>query len=113
MKPQPRLEPMRDPAAELEMVRIATRRLLRSVDHLTDEQARAPSRLPGWNRTELLTHIARKADGVRRMVEAASRGEVGAQYPGGVDERAADIAAGRDARAVDVLQDVRRSSDLP
>jgi len=112
MKSQPRLAPMGEPAAELEMVRMSTRRLLRDVEDLTDEQAQAPSRLPGWNRAELLTHIARNADGVRRMVEAASRGDVGAQYPGGVEERAADIAAGRDARAADVLLDVRRSSDL-
>jgi maleylpyruvate isomerase len=98
-------------AGDVEALRAATRRLLRTVDGLADEQARAPSRLPDWNRAEVLTHIARNADGTREMVEAATRGEVAAQYPGGVEQRRADIVAGRDVRAADVLHDVRRSSD--
>jgi maleylpyruvate isomerase len=101
-----------NPAASIELLRMGTRRLLRSVDGLTDDQARQPSRLPDWNRAEVLTHLARNADGTRRMVEAAARGDVEDQYPGGLEQRGADIAAGRDARAADLLLDVRRSSDL-
>ena len=55
--------------------------MLRALDDLTDEQAAAPSRLPGWTRAEVVTHLARNADGVRGMVEAAARGEVGADVP--------------------------------
>ena len=95
------------PAANIELLRAGTRRLLSTVDGLTDDQAREASRLPGWNRAEVLTHLARNADGTRRMVQAAARGEVEAQYPGGVEARATDIAAGRDATATDVLRDVR------
>jgi maleylpyruvate isomerase len=98
-------------AGDVEVLRAATRRLLRTVDDLTDEQAREPSRLPDWNRAEVLTHIARNADGTREMVEAATRGDVVAQYPGGIEQRRADIAAGRDVRAADLLLDLRRSSD--
>ena len=47
----------------------------------------------GLEPAELLTHLARNADG-RRMVEAAARNEVAPMYPGGPDQRAADIAAG-------------------
>jgi len=84
---------------------------LRTVADLTDEQAAAQSRLPGWTRAEVLTHLARNADGVRGVAEAAARGEIGTQYPGGADQRGAEIAAGRGARAAALLADLRRSCD--
>jgi maleylpyruvate isomerase len=99
------------PAANIELLRAGTRRLLSTVDGLTDEQAHEASRLPGWSRAEVLTHLARNADGTRRMVQAAARGDVEAQYPGGLEERASEIAAGRDATAADVLRDVRCAHD--
>jgi maleylpyruvate isomerase len=99
------------PAAGIEVVRSATRRLLRSIDGLGDEDMRAPSRLPGWNRAEVITHLARNADGTRGMIEAAARNEVAAMYPGGAEQRAADIAAGADERAAALLLDLRRASD--
>jgi maleylpyruvate isomerase len=99
------------PVADIEAVRHGTRRVLRAVADLTDEQAAAHSRLPGWSRAEVLTHLARNADGGRGIAEAAARGEVGAQYPGGAEQRAAEIAAGRGARAAALLADLRRSCD--
>jgi maleylpyruvate isomerase len=98
-------------SADLDALRAATRSLLRDVESLDDEQARQPSRLPGWNRAEVLTHLARNADGTTRMVEAAASGDVAAQYPGGVEQRAADIAAGRDEQIAVLLADLRRSHD--
>lgn len=71
---------------------------------LTDEQAAQPSLLPGWSVAHVLTHIARNADGLTLMVEAANRGEVGSQYPGGIAQRNADIEAGA-ARTAAVLRD--------
>ena len=99
------------PAANIGLVRAGTRRLLSTIDGLTDDQAHEASRLPGWNRAEVLTHLARNADGTRRMVEAAARGEVEAQYPGGVEARATEIAAGRETTAAEVLCDVRCSHE--
>ncbi|HYL52328.1 MAG TPA: maleylpyruvate isomerase N-terminal domain-containing protein [Acidimicrobiia bacterium] len=99
------------PAANLGVLGAATRRLLSTVEGLTDDQAREPSRLPGWNRAEVLTHLARNADGTRRMVQAAARGEIAAQYPGGPEERAKEIEAGRDATAAESRADVWRSHD--
>ena len=98
-------------SADLDALRAATRRLLRDAEELDEERVHEPSRLPGWNRAEVLTHLARNADGTTRMVEAATRGEVAAQYPGGVEQRGADIAAGRDERMPLLLSDVRRSHD--
>lgn len=102
---------VRRPDTEIDAVRFSTRRLMRSVDDLTDAQVGEPSLLPGWNRAEVLTHLARNAEGTRRMAEAAARGEVGNQYPGGAAEREADIAAGRDRRASEVVADLRRAVD--
>jgi maleylpyruvate isomerase len=99
------------PVADIEAVRHGTRRVLRAVADLTDDQAATQSRLPGWTRAEILTHLARNADGGRGIAEAAARGEVGAQYPGGAEQRTAEIAAGRGARAATLLADLRRSCD--
>jgi len=99
------------PIADIEAVRQATRRVLLAVGDLTDEQAAARSRLPGWSRAEVLTHLARNADGGRGLAESAARGEVGFQYPGGREQRAAGIAAGRGVGAAALLADLRRSCD--
>ena len=102
---------MAAPVADIEAVRQGTRRILRAIGDLTDEQAAGRSRLPGWSRAEVLTHLARNADGGRGLAQAAARGEVGLQYPGGAEQRAAGIAAGRGAGAVSLLADLRRSCD--
>jgi maleylpyruvate isomerase len=68
--------------------------LLATVDDLSDADAARPSRLPGWSRGHVLTHLARNADGNRDMVEGAILGEERAQYPGGEQRRADDIEAG-------------------
>jgi maleylpyruvate isomerase len=99
------------PVADIEGVRQGTRKVLRTVADLTDDQAVMPSRLPSWTRAEVLTHLARNADGGRGIAEAAARGEIGMQYPGGAEQRAAEIAAGRGARAAALLADLRRSCD--
>ena len=68
---------MGPPVADIEAVRQGTRRILLAVGDLTDEQAAARSRLPGWSRAEVLTHLARNADGGRGLAQSAARGEVG------------------------------------
>jgi maleylpyruvate isomerase len=98
-------------AVRIDSVRQATRSVLRTIDDLTDAQADAPCRLPGWSRAELITHLARNADGIRGMVEGAARGEVVAMYPGGLAQRAEGIAAGRGERAANLRSDLRRASD--
>jgi maleylpyruvate isomerase len=102
---------VRAPVADIEAVRQGTRKVLRTVADLTDEQAASQSRLPAWTRAEVLTHLARNADGGRGIAEAAARGEIGMQYPGGAEQRGAEIAAGRGAGAASLLADLRRSCD--
>jgi maleylpyruvate isomerase len=76
----------------------------------TDHQAAAPSRLPDWSMGHVLTHIARNADGVRNMLDGAQRGEVAPQYPGGFEQRSADIVAGAVRGAAALVADVRDSN---
>ena len=78
---------------------------------MTDEECHAPSLLPTWSRAHVLAHWARNADGQTRMLTAAMRGEIAAQYPGGDVQRSADIAAGAARPGWVILQDVRAALD--
>ena len=73
---------------------VATGKLLTTVSKL-DDAAAAPSLLPDWDRSMVVTHLAANADGIRRAVEAARAGETGEVYPGGKAARDAEIEAGR------------------
>jgi maleylpyruvate isomerase len=101
--------PTGPPEAELAQVADAHARLLAGVSALTDEQAAGPSLLPTWTRAEVLTHLARNADGTRRTVEGLLRGEVVAKYPGGAEQRSAEIAAGRGRPPSELVADLARS----
>jgi maleylpyruvate isomerase len=98
------------PATELAGCRASHARLDAALVGLTDEQARRPSRLPGWSVGHLLTHIARNADSVVRRLEGAERGEVVSQYEGGREGRAGAIEAGAHRSAAELVADVRSAS---
>lgn len=85
-----------------ELLPEATRRLLRTVDSLSDEDYRAGTRLPGWSRAHVVAHLALNAEGLARALEAAGRGEQVAQYDSN-EVRAADI----DALAAAPAEDLR------
>jgi maleylpyruvate isomerase len=89
----------------------AHQRMWASASKMTDDSCRAPSPLPGWTRGHVLAHWARNADGQTRMLQAAMRGEVTAQYPGGDAQRQADIETGAARPAPLILQDVRAAID--
>lgn len=88
---------------------------------LDDAGARRPSLLPDWTVGHVLTHIARNADSVVWRLEGAAAGELRDQYPGGLDQRRSDIAAGAGRPATELVADVaqssaavaRRMADLP
>lgn len=69
----------------------------------------APSTLPDWSKGHVLTHIINSGDGHAGIFSAASVGEVRAQYPHGVEGRAADIEAGAPRPAEVQLAELRRS----
>jgi maleylpyruvate isomerase len=82
--------------------------LLAAVDELSDAQARLPSLLPGWTVGHVLTHLARNADSLVRMIEGAELGKVVPQYPS-VEARNSDIEAGSGRSAHALVSDLRRS----
>jgi maleylpyruvate isomerase len=86
-------------------------RLQQAVAWLSDAEVFAPSRLPGWTRGHVLTHLARNAEGHVGMLEGALRGEPVPQYAGGADGRAADIEAGAKRPAAEQVRDLGAWSD--
>ena len=90
-----------DVATTRSWVRSGTDRLLAAADRLDDGDLRGASLLPGWSRAHVLSHVARNADALGRLVEWAS---TGVEHPMYADEaqRAEEIEAGvaRDAEAV-------------
>ncbi|MFN8027919.1 MAG: maleylpyruvate isomerase family mycothiol-dependent enzyme [Acidimicrobiia bacterium] len=85
------------PVDELRAVDDAFARFLAAVDRMTEDQVRGPSRLPDWTRGHVIVHVALSGEGDALTVEASCRGEVGDKYPGGAEQRAADIEAGAGA----------------
>ena len=71
----------------------STDRLLATAGALDDAQAAAPSRLPGWTRGHILTHLARNADGFRNLLIWARTGTETPMYPS-EESRDRDIEAG-------------------
>jgi maleylpyruvate isomerase len=102
-----------DPAAlaaeQKAAVDAATQRLRRTAAGLSDQQAREPSRLPGWTRGHVLTHIARNADSLRNLLIWARTGVVTPQYAD-AGERERGIAAGAGRPAADLLADLDASA---
>lgn len=74
-----------------------------------DLDGAAPSRLPDWSVGHVLTHLARNADSITRVLDATARGETVDRYEGGTGGRDAAIDSGRDQSADALVDDVRRS----
>ena len=87
----------------------ATKKLAETVSRLDDEAASAASLLPNWDRSMVIVHLCANADGVRRAVEAAARGDIGEVYPGGKPARDGEIEAGRALPARELQARLRRS----
>jgi maleylpyruvate isomerase len=98
-------------AQQLAGIQESTDRLLAAASGLTDAQAAAPSRLPGWTRGHVLTHLARNADGFRNLLHWARTGSKTPMYP---SEAARDeaIAAGAGRSAAELAADLRGTAAL-
>ena len=75
-------------------------------------EAGAPSELPGWTRGHLLTHIARNAESLQRLLEGAELGLSVYQYPGGLQQRDGDIAAGAGRPWGELVDDIRLTAAM-
>jgi len=91
------------------LVRAATQRLLGDTILVSDEQWRAPSRLPDWTRGHVATHVARHADAVCRLAEWARTGERQDMYPS-PEYRAQEIEAGAGRSGLELQIDLDTSA---
>jgi maleylpyruvate isomerase len=89
----------------------ATKKLTETVSGLDDKAASGASLLPDWDRSMVVVHLSANADGVRRAVEAATRGETGEVYPGGKAARDGEIEAGRALPARELQARLRASCE--
>ncbi|HSN07046.1 MAG TPA: maleylpyruvate isomerase family mycothiol-dependent enzyme, partial [Candidatus Angelobacter sp.] len=80
-------------AADLAALDASTASLARTLAAVDDEVARRPSLLPDWSVGHVLTHVARNADGMVRLVDWALTGVPQPMYDS-LDARNADIEAG-------------------
>lgn len=93
----------------LSNVHESTDRLTLVLGSLTDADARRPSLLPGWSNGHVITHLARNADALNRVLAAAQRGERVSMYDS-EESRNADIEAGSGRPAAELLTDLAESS---
>lgn len=92
------------------LVATATQRLLGGTIMVTDEEWAAPSRLPGWTRAHVATHLARQADGLARLVEGAATGTPQAMYDS-PEARNADIESGAGRTGLELQTDLDTSAE--
>ena len=105
-------EPEAVPAL-LDAVDTATRRLESAVVGLSDDELRAPSRLPGWSRAVIVTHLRHVAGASLRMINESLSGHPTAFYPGGRTEREASLVVPDDEPLAPVVAELfERSAEL-
>jgi maleylpyruvate isomerase len=87
----------------LNVLRVATHRLVVTIEGMSDAEAAEPSLLPGWTRGHVLAHVARNADALRNLLAWARTGVMTPAYRR-KSQRDADIEEGA-GRPVDDLRD--------
>ncbi|MGP4004640.1 maleylpyruvate isomerase family mycothiol-dependent enzyme [Streptomyces sp. 8N706] len=103
---RPTTDQVRDTAA----VQEATDRLLASVRKLGDADLREPSLLPGWSRGHVLAHLARNADALVNVLDAARTGTHIPMYAS-AEARGADIERGADRPLSVQIEDLLAGTD--
>ena len=102
-----------DTAEQVETLRslmiTATQRLLGDTIAVTDEQWRADSRLPGWSRGHVATHLARQADALTRVIQGARSGAAVPMYSD-PDQRENEIQAGAHRSGLELQIDLDTSA---
>jgi maleylpyruvate isomerase len=83
--------------------------LERTATALDDQTIREASLCEGWTRADVLSHIARNADGLGNLVSWATTGTPVAMYAS-AQARDADIAAGSARSAQEIITDLTESA---
>ncbi|MFI6764615.1 maleylpyruvate isomerase family mycothiol-dependent enzyme [Streptomyces sp. NPDC050355] len=88
----------------------STDRFVRTVKALTDAEVGGPTLVPPWTRGHVITHVARAADSLCRLLAWARTGVETPQYAD-MDTRAAEIEAGARRPVDELLADVLTSAE--
>ncbi len=94
--------------ADLKRLQRETDMLLANVASFTDEEITSPSALEGWTRGHVITHLARSAEALGRLVNNAITGSNDPMYPS-LEQRNADIEAGARRSAKELLADLQQA----
>ena len=87
----------------------ATQSLLGDTIVLADDEWSAASRLPGWSRAHVATHLARGADALARLVRPNPAGRPTSLYPSEA-QRLSDIEWGSDRSGLELQIDLDTSA---
>jgi maleylpyruvate isomerase len=102
--------PVPDPTETLARVVESTAQLIATAEQFDDAAVREPSMLPGWTRGHVLTHLARNAEAVVRLLTWAATGVETPMYAS-PEAREAEIEQGAGRTAAELLADVRETSE--
>lgn len=95
---------------DMSLLQGSVERFLRTVGALRDDDYSAPSRLPGWTRAHVVTHVARSADSRTGLLTAARSGTIGRQYASRQSRaQAIDVGAARPGYVI--RADLRNAMD--
>jgi maleylpyruvate isomerase len=87
----------------------AMQRLIDEARIMTSSDLQAPSLLPGWSRAHVLSHLARGADAMRKLLTGARAGQDRPAYTS-PQARDADIDRSAAAEAEDLVDDLVASA---
>jgi maleylpyruvate isomerase len=91
-------------AQDLSLLEAGTRRLVRTVDALADDQWPQPSLLPGWSRAHVVAHLTLNAEGLSAALEGVHEGRPVPMYAS-QERRDGDIVALATSASPSVLRD--------
>ena len=94
--------------ADLRRLERETDMLLANVASFGDEEIHRPSLCEGWSRGHVLTHLARSADALSRLLDNVLTGSDQPMYDS-PQQREADIEAGASRPAKEILADLRQA----
>ena len=99
-----------DPLVLMTDVDQATDNLLRTLGDLSPGEVSAPSRLPGWSKGHVLSHLARQADAMTNLLTWARTGVETPAYPS-PEHRESDIEAGSGRPLAAQIADLRTAHE--
>ncbi|GAA4656039.1 maleylpyruvate isomerase N-terminal domain-containing protein [Arthrobacter cryoconiti] len=98
-----------DPERATQLCCEAQARLTRRVAHLSEDDVRSASLLPGWSVGHVLTHLARNADAHARRLSGALNGCDVSKYERGAEQRRSEIEDGATRSASEIIVDLLAS----